>query len=99
MVMFIIMWMLLLIVPGIIKALSFSMTFYILADDKEISAMDAIKKSEQMMDGNKSQLFYLGLRFLGLAFLCILTLGIGFLWLMPYAQVTLTTFYDELKNQ
>jgi uncharacterized membrane protein len=98
MILFIIMWMLLLIVPGIIKALSFSMTFYILADDKDIPAMEAIKKSEEMMNGNKLQLFYLGLRFLGLALLCILTLGIGFLWLMPYVHITVAKFYDDIKE-
>lgn len=89
--------LLLLIVPGIIAALSYSMTFYILADDNAISAKDAIIKSKHMMDGNKLKLFYLGLRFFGLALLCILTLGIGFLWLFPYMNVTMVKFYDDIK--
>ena len=97
MILFIILWMLLLIVPGIIKALSFSMTFFVLVDDKEIPAMEAIKKSEQLMDGNKEQLFYLCLRFFGLALLCILTFGIGFLWLIPYIQITMAKFYEAIK--
>jgi len=97
MVLFILLWMLLLIIPGIIAALSYSMTFYILADDKSIGAMEAIDKSKQMMYGYKWKLFCLGLRFIGWALLCILTLGIGFLWLFPYIQVSVAKFYDDVK--
>lgn len=97
MVLFILLWMLLLIIPGIIAAISYSMTFYILADNNSISAMDAIDKSKKMMDGYKWKYFCLGLRFLGWALLCILTLGIGFLWLMPYMQVSMAKFYDDVK--
>ena len=98
MLLFILLWMLLLIIPGIIAALSYSMTFYILADDNSIGAMEAIDKSKQIMKGNKLKLFYLELRFIGWALLCILTLGIGFLWLMPYMQVSIAKFYDDVKD-
>lgn len=94
---FILLWTLLLIIPGIIAAMSYSMTVYIIADDNSIGAMDAIDKSKKMMDGYKWKLFRLGLRFLGWSLLCILTLGIGFLWLMPYMQVSLAKFYDDVK--
>ena len=94
---FIFLWTLLLIIPGIIAAISYSMTFYILADDNSIGAMDAIDKSKKMMDGYKWKSFCLGLRFFGWSLLCILTLGIGFLWLMPYAQVSMAKFYDDVK--
>ena len=94
---FVILWLLLLIIPGIIAAISYSMTFYIIADDNSIGAMDAINKSKKMMDGYKLKYFYLGLRFFGLGLLCILTLGIGFLWLMPYMQVSMAKFYDDVK--
>jgi uncharacterized membrane protein len=97
MVLYIVLWSLLLIVPGIIAALSYSMTFYILADDKTLKAQEALDKSKQMMDGHKTQLFYLCLRFFLLALLCILTLGIGFLWLIPFANVTMAKFYDEVR--
>jgi uncharacterized membrane protein len=97
MILFILLWTLLLIIPGIIAAISYSMTFYILADDNSIGAMDAIDKSKKMMDGYKWKYFCLGLRFLGWALLCILTLGIGFLWLMPYMQVSMAKFYDDVK--
>jgi uncharacterized membrane protein len=95
---YIFLWTLLLIVPGIIAALGYSLTFYILADDPNIKPQDALKKSKSMMDGYKEKLFYLSLRFLLLAILCILTLGIGFLWLIPYVHVTMAKFYDDVKG-
>lgn len=97
MILFVLLWMLLLIIPGIIAALSYSMTFYILSDDVTIKAEDALKKSKAMMDGYKLKLFYLDLRFFLLALLCILTLGIGFLWLIPYVNITMAKFYDDIK--
>jgi uncharacterized membrane protein len=95
---YIFLWTLLLIVPGIIAALGYSLTFYILVDDPNIKPQDALKKSKSMMDGYKEKLFYLSLRFLLLAILCILTLGIGFLWLIPYVHVTMAKFYDDVKG-
>jgi uncharacterized membrane protein len=98
MVLFICLWSLLLIIPGIIMALAYSQTFFILADDNSIGAMDALRKSQKMMNGYKWKYFCLGLRFIGWALLCILTLGIGFLWLMPYIQVSFAKFYDDIKG-
>ena len=95
---YVILWTLLLIVPGIIAALSYSMTFYILADEPLIKPQDALKKSKSMMNGFKLKLFYLCLRFFLLALLCILTLGIGFLWLIPYVHVTMAKFYDDING-
>jgi uncharacterized membrane protein len=95
---YVLLWLLLLIVPGIIAALGYSMTFYILADDPLIKPQDALKKSKSMMDGYKLKLFYLSLRFFLLAILCILTLGIGFLWLIPYVHITMAKFYDDIKG-
>ena len=95
---YVLLWTLLLIVPGIIAALGYSMTFYILADDPAIKPQDALKKSKSMMDGHKEKLFYLCLRFLLLAILCIFTLGIGFLWLIPYVHVTMAKFYEDVKG-
>lgn len=96
---FILLWMLLLIIPGIIAALSYAMTFYIIADDPNIGPLDAIDKSKQMMKGYKMKLFLMFLMFLGMALLCILTLGIGFLWFIPFANVTLAKFYMDIKNR
>ena len=97
-VLFTLLWTLLLIIPGIIAALSYSMTFYIIADDDSIGAMDAIDKSKKMMYGHKWKYFRLLLRIFGLSLLCILTLGIGFLWLFPYAQVSTAKFYEDIKE-
>ena len=98
MVLIIILWMLLLIIPGIIVAISYSMTFYIIADDRSLGGMEALNKSKKMMNGYKLKFFYLGLRFFLLALLCILTLGIGFLWLVPYMNVSIAKFYDDIKE-
>jgi len=95
---FVLLWSLLLIVPGIIAALGYSMTFYILADDPLIKPQEALNKSKSMMNGYKWKLFYLCLRFFLLALLCILTLGIGFLWLIPYIHVTMAKFYDDING-
>ena len=94
---FTLLWMLLLIVPGIIAALSYSQTFFILAEDTSISALDAIAKSKKMMMGYKWKFFCLGFRFFGWGILAICTLGIGFLWLTPYMIVSYAKFYDEVK--
>lgn len=98
MVVFIFLWALLLIIPGIIAGLAYSQTFYILAEDDTIGSMDALRKSKEMMNGYKWKYFCLGLRFIGWALLCLLTLGIGFLWLSPYIQVSYAKFYEDLKK-
>jgi uncharacterized membrane protein len=96
---FTILWMLLLIVPGIIAALSYSMTYFIIAEDDSIGSLDAITKSKEMMRGNKWKLFCLGFRFFGWGLLCILTFGIGFIWLYPYMMVSFAQFYEDIKRQ
>ena len=77
-------WTLLLVIPGIIKAYSYSMTFYILRENPEMTAGDAITASQKMMDGHKMDLFLLSLSFIGWAILASITFGIGYLWLIPY---------------
>jgi uncharacterized membrane protein len=72
------------------------MTFFIIAEDDSIGPLDAIRKSKQMMYGFKWKLFCLYMRFLGWAILCILSLGIGFLWFVPYISISLAKFYDDL---
>jgi uncharacterized membrane protein len=98
MLLFVLLWSILLIIPGIIAAFSYSMTFFILAEDTSISPMQALDKSKAMMNGYKAKLFRLYLRFLGWSLLCILTLGIGFFWLIPWMQVTFAKFYDDIKD-
>ncbi|MCL1833887.1 MAG: DUF975 family protein, partial [Leptospirales bacterium] len=97
-ILFVILWSLLLIIPGIIKSLSYSMAFYIMYDNPEISALKALKKSKIMMKGYKLKLFLLFLSFIGWVFLTMLTLGIGYFWLIPYINLSIANFYENLKT-
>ena len=75
------------------------MTSFILKDNEQISAMDALKQSWEMMDGHKAQLFWLSLSFIGWMILSIFTFGIGFLFLVPYIYTTFAHFYEDLKAE
>lgn len=99
MMLFILLWGLLLIIPGVIASLAYSQVFYILAEDKNIKPMDALRKSKAIMEGHKGELFRLGLQFLGWFLLSILTLGIGLLWVLPYFQTTMVLFYDKISKK
>lgn len=92
-------WMLLLIVPGVIKSYSYAMTDFILKDEPEICNNAAIEKSMVMMEGNKMKLFMLDLSFIGWALLSLLTCGIGMFFLQPYVAVARAAFYEDLKAQ
>jgi len=95
---FLFLWSLLLFIPGIIKCFSYSMSFFILKDNPEIKASEAITRSRKMMNGNKWKLFCLCFSFIGWAFLCTFSLGIGYFWLMPYMYTSVANFYKELKD-
>ena len=99
---FIWLWSLLLLVPGIIKSLAYSQANYILKDMQaagtNIGATDAITASRQLMDGHKWEYFVLQLSFLGWAILATLTFGIGYLWLLPYIQATNAAYYRNLAG-
>ena len=90
-------WALLLVVPGIIKSLSYALAPYILADNPELKADEAINRSMEMMKGHKMDLFLIILGYVGLALLSLIALGIPLLWLYPYYQVVLAKFYEEVK--
>lgn len=98
-ILYVFLWLLLLIVPGIIAALSYAMVFYILADNPTLKPDDVLERSKQMMDGYKLKLFYMFFRFFLLALLCVLTLGIGFLWFIPYVNITMAEFYEDIKDE
>jgi uncharacterized membrane protein len=97
MTLFIILWTILLFIPGVVACLSYSQTFFILADNPQRGGLEALRESKSMMKGNRWKLFCLLWRFLGWFLLAILTLGIGYLWVMPYLGTTLAHFYDELN--
>ena len=94
-----VLWSLLFVIPGIIKSYSYSMTYYILKDNPELKNNAAIEKSMQMMDGRKLDLFLLHLSFIGWAILCLLTAGIGFIFLIPYMYTAQAHFYEDLKME
>lgn len=92
-------WTLLFIIPGIIKSYAYSLTNYILVDNPELGPNEARLKSIEMMRGYKWKLFGLDLSFIGWILLCILSLGIGFIWLAPYMQTAHAAFYHDLKEE
>ena len=96
---YIFLWTLLLIVPGIIKSLSYSQTNYILKDYPELKNNAAIELSMAMMKGRKFDYFCLILSFIGWILLGILTLGIGFLWISPYIATASAHFYEHVKEE
>ena len=91
-------WTLLLIVPGIIKSLSYALAPYILAENPDLTASEAIEQSKSMMSGNRWRLFCLHVSFIGWEILCSLTLGIGYLWLTPYKNAATAAFYREVSG-
>ena len=96
---FLICWYLLLIIPGIIKYYSYAMTEFILMDHPEYGPLQAITESRKMMYGHRMQLFILGLSFIGWFLLCIITLGIASLWVVPYYSTARAKFYIDLKAE
>lgn len=92
-------WSLLLVVPGIIKAISYSQTFFISKDHPEYSIDQCIEASMAMMDGHKGEYFVLCLSFIGWILLGVLTLCIGLLWVIPYMQTTFAHYYEDLKEE
>lgn len=87
-----------LIIPGIILSLMLSQSFFVLVDNNDMSAIDCMKASCQMMNGNKGYLFVLMLSFIGWYILGSITCGIGYLWVYPYYNITLGNFYEQLKG-
>ncbi len=94
---FIVLWSLMLIIPGIIKSFSYAMVPFIVEDNPELSADEAIDRSRAMMRGHKFDLFWLYLSFLGWAILAVIPAGLGFIWLVPYMETTTAAFYQEVK--
>lgn len=95
---FVTLWSLLLIIPGIIKSLSYSQTFFLLRDHPEFSITEAITESRKIMKGYKWKYFLLNLSFIGWGILSLFTLGIGLLWLVPYVTTSLASFYNKLTE-
>ncbi len=94
---FIMLWSLLLIIPGIIKSYAYAMTFYLVNKDSSLSGKDAIALSQKMMKGYKWKLFVLQLSFIGWILLDMLTFGLlGIFYVTPYMQQSFYNFYDKV---
>lgn len=97
-VVFVFLWSLLFWIPGIIKSISYSQMFYLLAEDDKLDPGEAQKQSMEMMEGHKWEYFVLGLSFIPWYLLCGITLGIASIWVVPYIQTTLAEYHVRLVN-
>lgn len=91
-------WSILLVVPGIIKGLAYSMYPYVLRDEPDLSVWQTLKKSEAIMKGYKGKLFLLYLSFVGWFILGAFTFGILYIWLTPYIMTSTVKFYDDVRR-
>ena len=95
---YIFLWSLLLVIPGIIKMISYSMSYFILLDNQSLSSSECIVRSKNIMNGHKWEYFCLILSYLGWIILIILTLGILSIWVIPKIQTSSYIFYKQLNN-
>lgn len=100
---FVFLWSLLLVIPGIIKGYAYSQTYFVYYDTTEQTGnkpglLDSITASRRLMNGYKGKLFLLDLSFIGWHILAIMTFGIGYIWLNPYIYTTKAAFYDALPK-
>lgn len=91
-------WAILLVVPGIIKGLAYSMYPYVLRDEPDLSVWQTLKKSEAIMKGYKGKLFLMYLSFVGWFILGAFTFGILYIWLTPYVMTSTVKFYDDVRR-
>ena len=90
-------WTLLFIIPGIIATYNYAMTPFILAEDPSVGPNEAIERSKRLMYGHRWELFCLNFSFIGWHLLCILSCGVGYIWLTPYRYAALAEFYREIS--
>ncbi len=95
---FICLWSMLFVIPGIVKAYSYAMAEYIAVDHPEYSWKECIDSSKEMMNGNKWRLFCLDVSFIGWFIVSMFTCGLGALWVTPYAYMARTEFYRDLSE-
>ena len=79
--------------------LTYNLVFYLMLDTEELSAIEALKAMRQMMQTHKRRYLYMQFSFLGMLFLCVLSLGVGLLWVEPYMTQTTTLFYLDTKGE
>ncbi len=89
-------WTLLFVIPGIVKYFAYSQTFYLVTEYPGLSVRRAMKISIAVTRGHKGELFLMHLSFIGWTVLAWLTFGIGYLWLLPYRNMSFTNAYHGL---
>ena len=90
-------WSMLFVIPGIVKSISYSMMFYIMADHPKMDPGEAQRKSMEMTDGHKMDIFVLQLSFIPWYLLCAVTFGLATIYVAPYVSATMALYYEELK--
>lgn len=95
---FVFLWSLLFVIPGIIKSIAYSQMFYFLVEDDKLEAGAAQRKSMEIMEGHKCEYFVLQLSFIPWHLLGIVTLGIAYIWVIPYIQTTMAEYHVRLVN-
>ncbi len=93
---FTLLWSLLFVIPGIIKAISYSMAEYILAENPDMKPGEALEWSKKITNGHKGRIFWVELSFIGWGILASITV-IGLFWLIPYVNITMVNLYNEIK--
>lgn len=93
---YVFLWSLLFVIPGIVMRYAYAMTPFIMAENPDMTASDAIETSKQLMDGHKGELFTLDLTFIGWDLLAALTLNIGHIAVNPYKSAAYAAFYKDL---
>jgi uncharacterized membrane protein len=96
---YIVLWSMLFVIPGLVKSYSYSMAYFILKDNPDIDPNEAITQSRKMMDGHKWRLFCLNFSYIGWIFLSAFTFGILMLWIAPKMQIAKYEFYLDLKKK
>ncbi len=95
---FIWLWSLLFVIPGIVKSYAYSMSFFLKVDHPEYDWKTCLDESRKMMNGHKMDLFIQDLSFIGWMIVGSLCFGVGTLWVSAYMQAARAQFYENLKN-
>lgn len=96
---FIQLWSLLFVIPGLIAAFSYSMAVYVYIENPDMSPLEALKRSKQIMNGHKMDLLMLNLSFILWHLLGMVTCGLAYIYVMPYIAIAQANFYNDIKEE
>lgn len=95
---YVFLWSMLFVIPGIVASYRYSMAYYALMNDPRLSATQALEVSKQITSGHKMELFVLDWSFFGWHLLCNLTFGILYIWKLPYMETTKAHAFNWLMS-